>query len=189
MDAEIVIHKASVEQLDQALGYVRSIYQKEFGTFPEHLPADCLVARDGQDIVGVMAMEFSEGARFEIENHFLLDFSILVHPRREFVSFGRWVAARPGTGLALMFAAVKYAIGQGRTRSLSCSKHNVLNFLRRKYGLRFDTIGVAVIPSSIALEDRRYFLYPPFPCLCTAPLQQWYDSLEPAVLSHIKVEL
>lgn len=189
MDAEITIEMVGTKRLGLALGYVRSVYQRKFGTSPGVLWPDSLVAMQNSRIVGVLGMQFSKRERFEIEDRFLLDFSILVHPRREYVSFGRWVAARQGTGLALMFAAVKYALGQNRTRSLSCSKHDVVKFVRRRYGLRFDTLRLPVLEEQIPVQDRAYFLNKPFPYLCTGSLEQWYDRLEPLVLSSIKIKL
>ncbi|GAC1414417.1 MAG: hypothetical protein NVSMB66_7520 [Candidatus Doudnabacteria bacterium] len=135
----------------------------------------------------VLGMQFSKRERLEIEDRFLLDFSILVHPRNDFVSFGRWVAAQRGTGLALMFAAVKYALRQNFSRSLSCSKPDVINFVRSNYGLRFDTLTLPINFSSIPLCDKAYFSESPCPRLCTGSLEQWYDSLKPRVASLIKI--
>jgi hypothetical protein len=189
MDAEINIRMVGPGQSDLALEYVRSVYQRKFGTQPKTLWRDCLVAEDSHGIVGVMAMQFSEGERFEVESHFLFDFAALVHPRKKFVSFGRWVATKLGAGNALMFAGVQYALSRERSFSLSCSKTETLKALRRRYGLRYDILRFPVNAMVIPAEDHNFFLSPPAPCLCAASLQQWYDRLALAMQPEVKIHL
>ena len=190
VDTEIIIQQvATTEQFDLALAYVRAIYKRKFGTFPKSLGKNCLIAECGEDIVGVIAMQFSEGERFEFENNFLLDFSILNQPRARCVSFGRWVATKPGAGNALMCAAVKHSIALGKTHSISCSKTETLRALHRRYGLRYDVLAVPVIAEQVLEEDRNFFLSKPSPCLCFALLSQWYDRLVLSVPAHVKINL
>ncbi len=189
MDAEIEIRMIQPDQSDRALEYVRAVYRRKFGTEPKTLWPDCLVAQDGQGIVGVMAMQFSDGQAFELESQFLFDFEVLAHPRQKFVSFGRWVASKPGVGNALMFAGVQRALNCGRSHSLSCSKIETLRALHRRYGLRYDVLRFAINTRRIPAEDRNYFLSKPEPRLCAASLQQWYDKLALAMRPSIKIHL
>ncbi len=184
MDAEtITIHKMAPEQIDLTLGYVRSTYQRKFGTSPESIWQDCLVAENHHGIVGVMAMGFSERGEqvFEILGHFLFDPAVLVHPLNKYVSLGRWVAAHRGTGRALMFAAAKYALALSRTHSISCSKPDVCRYVREQYGLSFNAYGFEINPCKVPEADKPYFLGDSRPLLCIGSLKQWYDVLEPQI--------
>ena len=193
MDAEtITIHEVvGEEQTGRVLGYIQPIYQKNYGTSPETIWQNCLIAENGDGIVGVMAMGFSKRGKEaqEVLDHFLFGSETLVHPLESFVALGRWVAARREAGRALMFAAVKLALARGRTHSISCSKPNVCEYVREHYHLRFQSHNLLINRSTIAPADRPYFLTDPPPQLCIGELKQWHAELEQQIPPMFEIEV
>ncbi|MDB4939938.1 MAG: hypothetical protein JWO40_363 [Candidatus Doudnabacteria bacterium] len=185
----MIIKRPNALEFEQALSYIQEVYQRKFQTKPKDIWPDCLIGLDSNgQIIGLLAMQFSEGSKFEIENMFQFDLSILRSARIDIVSFGRWSAKTPGLGTALMFGAVKYSLERDRTIMLSCSKPNILKFLRSNYGLAFDILGVPRVSANIDLEDQAYFSEKPYPVLCAAHLEQWYYKLKQLIPSSLTIK-
>jgi hypothetical protein len=187
MEKQIIIQTALPEQYLNSLAFVQKIYTKRLGTYPAHIWPDYLIATREEETVGIIAMQYSEDKKFEIEEQFVFDFSLLSRSRKEFVSFGRWTAVERGIGSALVFAGTVCALKKNRLYSLSCSKPNGLKLLRRVYGLEFDSYSVPVNLQRISEGDKSFFLNPPKPQLCVASLQQWYDKLVHLVPGSFKI--
>ncbi len=178
MEPLITIRRACRRDLGPALAYVQSRYHRKFGTEPSSLSTDCLIAENSRGVVGVLALHFSNGERFEFEDQFRFNFALLNKNRSQTVSFSRWVSNKPGVGIALMYCAVMTAMRQGATHSLSCARIETLRALRRRYGLPMDIIRVPVWSERIPPQDQNYFFTQPAPVLCAASLQRWYDRLD-----------
>lgn len=174
----ITITMAGAGRLGLAADFVRANYQKTFGTTPTGIWPDCLVALAGSYVVGVIAVQFSEGERFEIENHFSFDFSILAHPRSEFVSFGRWASDRPLVGKALALAATEYALRRGRKFSISSAKPGLLRMARLLYKVDFQEHAFPVQAENILPGDVNFFLGRPPPVVYVGNLAEWYNTLK-----------
>jgi hypothetical protein len=187
MENPIIIQTALPGQYLNSLAFVQEIYKKRLGTYPAHIWPDYLIATRDEETVGIIAMQYSEGEKFEIEKQFVFDFSLLSRSRKEFVSFGRWTAAERGIGSVLVFAATVFALKKNRLYGLSCSKPNGLKLLRRVYGLEFDVYSVPVNLRQISEGDKSFFLNSPKPQLCVASLQQWYDKLVRSVPKSFKI--
>ncbi len=185
----VVIRKALPSNLAAAIDFVRGNYMAKFNTAPETIWPDCMLAWKENQIVGVTAMQFSEGEPFEIEEQFFFDVPDLILPRTQVVSLGRWVCDVPGVSIALVTAAVQYSLQRGKERTLSCALPSLLRFLSRKYKLKYDALTAEVNWEKIPEVDRNFFLSDPPPMVYTADLRQWYDILEKSVTPEVVIEL
>lgn len=186
----VLIQKATSVQLILAVQFVREIYAEKFGTTPDSIWPECLVALRENQIIGVTALQFSEGEPFDVESHFVFDFArVFPFPRTDFVSLGRWVTTQQNIAAPLAFAAAKHALERDRKRSISCAKPKLITFLRRKYRLRFDVLHVPVDERHIPAEDRNFFLENPRPNLYSADLREWYDILGGIIPPFIEIRL
>jgi hypothetical protein len=170
------------------LKLIQAAYSEEYGTRPDDLFGNCLVAARGNHILGALSVELSESKPFEIERYLNLDFSMLPFPRELSASFGRWVSLQRGLGAALAFAGVKYALDAGKIQSIGCSRQNVVNYLRRSFGLRFHSLHLR-LRSKIPTAHAQFFMQEPKPVLYVWNLRDWYASLKPRVPASVEIEV
>lgn len=175
MAGNLIIKKATQEELTSVLEYIQEKYLQNFGTVPNLLSDDCFVALDDNRLYGAICVSVTEIA--EIKRIFQLDFSILPGLEREYISFGRWVSDRRGVGALLAKTAFAWSLKENKSRCLSCGKPNIINYLRYQYKFKMDSFMVPILPPAIKPEHRNFYLLGPSPGLYVGQLESWYHCL------------
>lgn len=183
----VVISKVPQEEFALASDYVLRKYQKEYGTVPQIKPTDnCFVAKKDGKIIGFISVEFSKGEGLFLEKIYAFEPQC---SKELLVSIGRFVADIPDIGFALAFVAVRYSVIMQREFALCCSKPNILELFRRRYGLNFEVLDNEICQSQVADSDRAFFSTHPLPRLYFCNLRSLHDILKEKVPPWVTFEI
>lgn len=164
----------------QGLEFIDKIALERHGCLPPPPPQVLFVAKDGDEVVGTIALDFREEERFfPLEE--IYSFATPLFPRRfrrrEVAQFGRWMSSRPGVSAALGHIAALYAVGRGKIYGWFEAKEPVAARIANLGVVLGKISGACLILQNIPEGGRNYYIAAPVPELYTIELAQVRDSL------------
>jgi|GEM_PF-3838019 len=173
------------EQRAEALNFVQRYYQKTYGTCPTHLLENCFIAVKNEEILGVIGLEFClDSEQFEVEKLLEFNADILRKSRSVIVSLGRWASIDVASGRALAFKAIQYSIENGKQLALAVSKPRVLEYLRKKYHLRFNSFRSRIRKN----DGANFFREGSRPMIYSWKLSEWAEVLKEQLSAKIEFD-
>ncbi len=119
MNHQIHIRRSLNEkERTEAIIYLSEHMREKYGSCPppETTPPDLFVAFEGDIVIGTLGLQFgTKDKPLPFEQLFTFDplKAPINYNREQTVYYSRWNSSRPGIGLALWFAATRYAIQKG----------------------------------------------------------------------------
>lgn len=151
--------------------FIRNIMRTHYHCDPHSLPQSVFIALNGDELVGTMALIMSEGEPFPLESIYKLDYRTFPESfdRTRVVQFGRWIATQPKISELVAYAAMRYALSEGKRWGIGEVKPKIA---RRYAQIGLDIIPLGGIPhiENVPEEVRAYYFEPPQPMPCALSL-------------------
>jgi|GEM_PF-2023459 len=174
-------HSPEVEE------FVVSSLKRWYNCGPIPLPHSVLVAKHGAEIVGTVALSFSQGNEiFSLEKIYKFDYNNMPLPfvRDNIVQFSRWVTGQQNVSQALLFTSALIGIKRGCEYGLGEVKPKIRDRFA-EIGIDLYFIPADICPENIPLAIKPYYLIPPPPLPCMTDLRQEVECLKDLISSTI----
>lgn len=144
--------------------FVRRIMAKQYHCDIYPLPRTVFVAEREGEVVGAIALSFSSGEAFHLEDIYKLKYDTFPgeFKREEIVQLGRLVATVANVPVALLRASIAYALEKGCRWGIGEVKPSVFRWYTR-LGVKLVSLGGEMELGEVPETIMPYYLLPPPP--------------------------